>query len=516
MRTLACSLLALLFAATAGAITPIAGLEFTDVAATGPVTAITADRAGERLWYTNQPFARLGSIDIATKQVRTWEIRPPAGETVLTIGSPQGIVVAPNNKIYFPVVLNLTASTAASAIVKFDPLTELIEFYKTPDPFAWATTIAHITAGNDAVYVTRAFESKIQRMSFDGAMSVIDVATPAGARAESMKGIAVGDNRLWVTNGFRSVFEVPLAGGSATEHRFTGGGFRSPRGIAAGSDGMYLVMSGTSAEMGNKIGRIAFQGGLRTEWDIPTPDSAPVAIAAAPNGKFYFTEEAGKQIGEFDPGTGVIRESAVPNGRTPLSIGLPFSFGPTGDARLVFNSFPPGSQDGVATLASIRVVTDPDLEASFTLSEGEDAFFTEGFRAGSLMSVTIVAHNISTTPTAGPTVLEFKLGTVITAPKQSGFFRGDGTCATAGGTVTCTTPNSVNAGDFVSAVIFFDAPRPPANIASTAFNVSLNVKNASDLKTGNNTASDTIRFVVARDYGLLRIPNGILKPTERR
>ena len=82
--------------------------------------------------------------------------------------------------------------------------------------------------------------------------------------------------------------------------------------------------------------------------------------------------------------------------------------------------------------------------------------------------------------------------------------------------MTCTTPNSVNAGDFVSAVIFFDAPRPPANIASTAFNVSMNVKNASDLKTANNTASDTIRFVVARNYGLLRIPNGILKPIELR
>jgi len=96
-----------------------------------------------------------------------------------------------------------------------------------------------------------------------------------------------------------------------------------PIGIAAGPDGGLwftensankigrVTTAGTFTEFnGNKIGRITTAGTF-TEFTIPTPSSAPLGIAAGPDGALWFTEAAADKVGRITTG-GTITEFAVP------------------------------------------------------------------------------------------------------------------------------------------------------------------------------------------------------------
>jgi streptogramin lyase len=59
---------------------------------------------------------------------------------------------------------------------------------------------------------------------------------------------------------------------------------------------------------GNRIGRIDVATHELTRFDIPTPNSAPTGIDAAPNGTLWFTEREGKKLVNFDPQSGTFVE----------------------------------------------------------------------------------------------------------------------------------------------------------------------------------------------------------------
>jgi virginiamycin B lyase len=59
-----------------------------------------------------------------------------------------------------------------------------------------------------------------------------------------------------------------------------------------------------------KIGRIT-PNGVITEFDIPTPDSGPRALAAGPDGNVWFSEFKASKIGRITP-DGVVREFVLP------------------------------------------------------------------------------------------------------------------------------------------------------------------------------------------------------------
>jgi virginiamycin B lyase len=50
---------------------------------------------------------------------------------------------------------------------------------------------------------------------------------------------------------------------------------------------------------GNRIGRMDPTGNLLAEYDVPTPDSVPIQIAAGPKRTIWFTENAANQIGRL-------------------------------------------------------------------------------------------------------------------------------------------------------------------------------------------------------------------------
>jgi streptogramin lyase len=109
-----------------------------------------------------------------------------------------------------------------------------------------------------------------------------------------------------------------------------------PRAIALGADGN--IWFGEFAA--GKIGRIT-PAGVITEFTIPSPDCGPRAVAAGPDGNIWFSEFRAGKIGRITP-AGVITEFALPRARR------------VGDAVCE-----PGRMDGMqpdgSRLASLRV-----------------------------------------------------------------------------------------------------------------------------------------------------------------
>lgn len=76
--------------------------------------------------------------------------------------------------------------------------------------------------------------------------------------------------------------------------------------ITTGLDNyMWFTESGS-----NKIGKISPQSGKITEYNIPTENASPDAIAAGPDNNMWFTESGCNKIGKITP-AGVITESSL-------------------------------------------------------------------------------------------------------------------------------------------------------------------------------------------------------------
>jgi len=78
----------------------------------------------------------------------------------------------------------------------------------------------------------------------------------------------------------------------------------APVGISCGKDAVWFTEI-----MGNRIGRIDFEGKI-TEYDIPTADAKPHAVAVSKNGKVAFTEWGANKIGVITP-DGIMTEYGI-------------------------------------------------------------------------------------------------------------------------------------------------------------------------------------------------------------
>lgn len=59
---------------------------------------------------------------------------------------------------------------------------------------------------------------------------------------------------------------------------------------------------------GNQIGRLDVATGQITEYQVPTPASAPAGIAVAPDGRVWFAQGSTGKFGQLNPTTGLITE----------------------------------------------------------------------------------------------------------------------------------------------------------------------------------------------------------------
>jgi streptogramin lyase len=514
---------ALLASAAAGA-APIRNITFTAFPlgnpATYTVTAIAADPSGTRVWFTDQNFVQIGFIELATGAVTTYSVRPPTGESVLTIGGTQSLTFGADGNLWFPALFN-TPTSFGSMIGRFSPATGTVTYFPTPG--LALGTIVQIAQGPDGnVWFTGTTDSKLGKITPAGVVTAVPIAAANGAFASNMKGLAFMDGKVWVTSGARSIFAVPLGGGTATEYRLQGGSFRTPSGITNGPDGhLYFTESGLTADLGNRIGRIT-RTGVITEWDIPTADSRPTGIATGTDGKIYFTEQSTKQIGQLDPVTGVILESPVPDGDVPIAIEALRSAAPSWRAGpgveaesrrtgIVFYALPSNFRDGRAIWAVIDPGDmAPDPEAWVDLIDSplfpSDPDSVEAFRIGSAFYLLIGAKNVSeNSPTFGELELKTTLPAFVTTA-SGGFLSAPGTCKAEGRVITCTTTKVLEAGESLAALLAFEVPRPPRGIETVSFTINNAISGGGDVNTTNNFDGEVVVFVVDRDAGeLVRI-----------
>jgi streptogramin lyase len=503
---------------------PISNITFTSFPLGDPpvytTTALAADPSGTKVWFTDQAFVQIGFIELSTAAVTKFSIRPPDGDTVLVLAGPQTLVFGADGSLWFPATFGFGTATESSKIGRFDPATMTVTWFPVAgSPFLTETRMAAGPDGN--VWFTYQGEAKLGTITPQGAVSSIAVATAGGAFPGIMKGLAFGaDGNAWVTAGFRSVFRVPPSGGAATEFRLEGGSFRSPSGITRGpDDSLYFVESGTSADMGNRIGRITTAGTI-TEWEIPTANSTPTGIATGSDGRIYFTEQSARQLGQLDPATGVILESPVPDGGIPLAI-VAMPQGPATPAAaprahanassktgLVFNSFPSNFRDARPIYAVIDPGDQrPDPKALVSVVElpllSDPETFFETFRIGSIFFVMLAAENVAeSAPTFGPITMRSRVPDFV-SEVTAGFVAAPGSCKAEDRVVSCTTTQVLPPGEIVSAGVTFRVPRPPAGDEMFSFEIFNSIEGGGDVNDRNNIAGKTLRFIVDRDAGVL-------------
>lgn len=133
---------------------------------------------------------------------------------------------------------------------------------------------------------------------------------------QTIGGMAIGNSRIWLTDGGRNQVGYALPGGGEINM------FLLPQGsysfsITEGADhNMWFADRGA-----NSIGVVATSGNI-SEYSLPTPRAGLLGIVAAPDLASWFTEEAADKIGRIDT-KGQITEYALPGGMTPyfLTVG---------------------------------------------------------------------------------------------------------------------------------------------------------------------------------------------------
>ena len=155
----------------------------------------------------------------------------------------------------------------------------------------------------------------------------------------------------------------------------------SPVGIAAAPDGaLWFTESDVNA---NKIGRITASGAV-TEFAIQTAGSQPSGIAAGPDGALWFTESLGNKVGRITT-AGAITEFAIPTANSN-----PYGIAVGADGNLWFAEGD-GNKIGRITVAGVIAQFDIPTAGSipFGIAAGPDGnlWFTESY-AGKIGRIT--------------------------------------------------------------------------------------------------------------------------------
>jgi streptogramin lyase len=506
----------LLLTAFAAGAAPIPNATFTVYPNGNPpthtVTAIAADPSGTRLWFTDQNLVQIGFIELESGNVTRWSLRPPSGDTILPVATGQALVFGADGSLWFPAFL---ATTVESRIGRFSPSTGTVTYFPLPQGVSFITS-SQIALGPDGnVWFTDSPGSRLGKITPAGVVTMIGIASASGSTANTMKGLAFGsDGRAWVTTGSRFLFSVPLTGGVATQYRIDGGSFRTPSAITRGPDGhLYFTMDGTSADLGNRIGRIT-SSGVITEWEIPTPNSQPVGIVAGADGKLYFTEATAKQLGQLDPATGVIRESPIPDGDTPIGI-VAIPGGTSALDSIVDESIVELAIEGRPAAnfndgRALRIQIEGDPEVPEPVPDPE-AFGNHGgspARAGSEVTATFIARNNGGATATGIFELTVTLPQSVTVKKVV-FQQNKGTCpANPQTTFTCTSDGTpLLPSQALMVEVVFTVGRLPFEAPLVELTLLFEISGGTDANRTNNFWAERVLFERDRGAAIQKIPS---------
>lgn len=302
----------------------IANLEFHDVtpgSASYSTNAIV-DAADYQLWFTSQTFGTVGTLDVETGEVDMFSTRTPEYPDLLPAAGANALALdGSGHPWYAAVAMPLGASR--SVLVHADPITRTVEVFPIPTPNACQRGLGcHITLGPDGrMWFTEPAVGKAGAITTDGEITEYELRGPGGGAPVALSGITTGpDNALWLINGStgKSMFRLTTSGQSTEFRPFATGTFKDLTAIAAHPNGrLYVTEAGTH---GNKVAELTTEGVLLREVELPTPNSGPVAITVGADQNLYIAAFRSKEIIQFNPDSGEIRASPVPNGEAPTDV----------------------------------------------------------------------------------------------------------------------------------------------------------------------------------------------------
>jgi virginiamycin B lyase len=231
------------------------------------------------MWFTERFTSKIGRVDNIGR-ISEYPIPTPNS-------GPQGVVMDGNGIVWF-------TEQAGNKIGRLDSSTGTFTEYSVPTPASSAQGLA--LGPDDALWFTERNAAKIGRMTANGSFTEY----PLTAGASPQRIVAAADGALWFTElGTNQVGRI-TTDGTLTEYPMPAGA--GPVGIAVepSDDAVWVVEF-----RGNKIARVALDGSVTDEFEIPSPNSAPLQITAGSDRTLWFSESflspTGNKIGKLDP-----------------------------------------------------------------------------------------------------------------------------------------------------------------------------------------------------------------------
>ena len=252
------------------------------------------DKERNTVWFTDARVNSIGKLDIASGQIKLWQI--PTKNA-----GPMGIVLSPEGKsLWF-------AEIIGNNIARFDIQSEKIVEYQTGEN-SGPTLLTFDEKGQ--LWVSLSFSdsvmlAQIGNLSSNSSVGMVKMSLPKPDRFAPF-GIAIAGGKLYVSDhGSNRVIVADENSGLQSYDVYWTSSSSSPALIPTTLPGEVVVDKHGNIFFpqhgGNRISEIRQDDGLMTEYNIPTgPLSTVLFLTASDDGRVWFTEWASNKVAYLD------------------------------------------------------------------------------------------------------------------------------------------------------------------------------------------------------------------------
>ena len=252
------------------------------------------DKERNTVWFTDARVNSIGKLDIASGQIKLWQV--PTKNA-----GPMGIVLSPEGKsLWF-------AEIIGNNIARFDIQSEKIVEYQTGEN-SGPTLLTFDEKGQ--LWVSLSFSdsvmlTQIGNLSSNSSVGMVKMSLPKPDRFAPF-GIAIAGGKLYVSDhGSSRVIVADENSGLQSYDVYWTSSSSSPALIPTTLPGEVVVDKHGNIFFpqhgGNRISEIRQDDGLMTEYNIPTgPLSTVLFLTASDDGRVWFTEWASNKVAYLD------------------------------------------------------------------------------------------------------------------------------------------------------------------------------------------------------------------------
>ena len=252
------------------------------------------DKERNTVWFTDARVNSIGKLDIASGQIKLWQV--PTKNA-----GPMGIVLSPEGKsLWF-------AEIIGNNIARFDIQSEKIVEYQTGEN-SGPTLLTFDEKGQ--LWVSLSFSdsvmlAQIGNLSSNSSVGMVKMSLPKPDRFAPF-GIAIAGGKLYMSDhGSSRVIVADENSGLQSYDVYWTSSSSSPALIPTTLPGEVVVDKHGNIFFpqhgGNRISEIRQDDGLMTEYNIPTgPLSTVLFLTASDDGRVWFTEWASNKVAYLD------------------------------------------------------------------------------------------------------------------------------------------------------------------------------------------------------------------------